>query len=406
MGGPNASLSVVNCCGVSRLRAQRNSLLTLIHSLMARMPHTREKKGQVLPLQTPQAFTNRAHRFRVPNQIPASNPKNGSATYKKGILKNLAKKQLSTTEGLSALDPEQVETVRKANKGKFRENSRYVIKKDEDPAETPVPSKKRKVHCDDDAESIPEQEEPKAKRPRTQMGQNIEVEAPNFTPGFIYDNAGEDANLGSAGFYSEPTATPGTWDYQQQEPSPTDTANLREYQSQENFVLLFATIDDVGLALVEDPSFTSPDAVIWARRNGNQQTRQIDVHWYRESTPRYVGPDGVMREDVVAHGLWQQAEAFEPIPGDYQTAPEVYSAHNIESPFTPYNFPPEFDPFFGKRNYGGYQGFVGQIPNYPETPTVPSLQTPLSAPSQIGRYQTQADSSEEVWRDHHGSTGF
>lgn len=136
MGGSNASLSVVNCCGVSRLRAQRNSLLTLIHSLMARMPHTREKKGQVLPLQTPQAFTNRAHRFRVPNQIPASNPKNGSETYKKGILKNLAKKQITTTEGLSALDPEQVENVRKANKGKFKKNSRYVVKKDEDSAGT------------------------------------------------------------------------------------------------------------------------------------------------------------------------------------------------------------------------------------------------------------------------------
>ena len=360
----------------------------------------------MLPLQTPQAFTNRAHRFRVPNQIPASNPKNGSGTYKKGILKNLAKKKMTTTEGLSTLDPEQVENVRKANKGKFKENSRYVVKKAEDSAEAPVPSKKRKIHRDDDAESEPEQEEPKAKRSRTQMEHNLEAEAPNFAPGFIYDDAGQDANLGSAGFYSEPTATPGIWDYQGQEPSPTDTAISREYQSEENLVLLFATIDDLGLALVEDPSFTSPDAVIWARRNGNQQTRQIEVHWYRESTPRYVGPDGIMMEGVVASGLWHQPEALEPIPGDYQAAPEVDSAHNVESPFSPNDFPPGFDPFFRELNYEGYQGFMGQTPNIPQTPTIPSLQTPLSAPSQIGRYQTQADSSEEVWRNHHGSTGY
>ena len=35
------------------------------------MPHTREYRGKVLPLQTPQAFRDRAHRFRIPNQISA-----------------------------------------------------------------------------------------------------------------------------------------------------------------------------------------------------------------------------------------------------------------------------------------------------------------------------------------------
>ena len=93
------------------------------------MPHARVKKGVVLALQTPQAFTNRAHRFRVPNQIPAFNPKNGSETYRIGILKNLAERRMNTTEGLSALDPDQVDKVRNPNKGKFKDNSRYIVKR-------------------------------------------------------------------------------------------------------------------------------------------------------------------------------------------------------------------------------------------------------------------------------------
>ena len=63
----------------------RKLLLREVHSLLAQMPHTRKHKGKVLPLQTPQAFTNRTYRFRGPNQIPASNMKNGSATYKAQI---------------------------------------------------------------------------------------------------------------------------------------------------------------------------------------------------------------------------------------------------------------------------------------------------------------------------------
>ena len=57
-------------------------MLTRIYSLLARMPRTQMHKGKVLPLQTPQAFTNRTYRFRVPNQIPASKMKNESAAYK------------------------------------------------------------------------------------------------------------------------------------------------------------------------------------------------------------------------------------------------------------------------------------------------------------------------------------
>ena len=89
--------------------------------------------------------------------------KNGSATYKAEILKKPAKKSATTTEALSTLNPDQIDEVRKVNKGKFKRNSRYVVK-DEGSRGTPAPSKKRKARCADDTEFEPEQEEPKAKK--------------------------------------------------------------------------------------------------------------------------------------------------------------------------------------------------------------------------------------------------
>lgn len=365
------------------------------------MPHTRVKKGVLLTLQTPQAFTNRAHRFRVPNQIPASNPKNGSETYKNGILKNLADRCMNTTEGLSALDPDQIDKVRKPNKGKFKENSRYIVKKDDESAETPPPAKKRKVHFED-TESETEQGEPKAKKPCARTPQSLGLEAHDLTQGFIYDNADQDAYLGGVGSYDESTDTAGLLNKQEQEVFPPYAAD----QNGDGLVPLFSTIFDRDLALVVDQSFTSPDAVMWARRNGNQQTGQITVFWYRQDTPRYVGSDGVMIEDVVDADIWPTFEAEEPIPGDTQQTPEVASAQDVASSFTLSNNPYASDPLFDEPSYGGYQHLPGQAPSYPQMPVVPSSQPPLPFPNQIGRYQTQSDYSEEVWRNHHGFTGF
>ena len=157
MGGADAGSSLVNGRRVSRSALhyfREIHLLTVLHSLLARMPHTRERKGEILPLQTPQAFTNRAYRFRIPNQIPASNSKNGSNAYKEEILKNLAKEN--------------------------------VVKKTEGSAQAPPPSRKRKAYCDDDdgdAEPEPEQVGPEAKRPCTRAPEDWREEVPNTEPG-------------------------------------------------------------------------------------------------------------------------------------------------------------------------------------------------------------------------------
>lgn len=257
-----------------------------VADLLARMPHTRERYGRMMPLQTPQAFTNRAHRFRVPNQIPASNPKNGSATYMEAIKRNLGKTRSETTEGLSTLSQGQIKKVKKANEGKFKENSRYVVK-DKKPPETSPSSKKRKAHSEDEIESESEQETSRVKRhctTRTPQNSGAEIPKPNDpSRESIYDDNNEASDLVGACFYVE------------------------ESQNEEDRIPLFVSIGDRDLALVENPTFTSPYAVLDAQHNGYQLTRPINILWYRRSILRYVGPAGNIVEDVVHDDCWNDS---------------------------------------------------------------------------------------------------
>ena len=104
--------------------------------------------------------------------------RNGSATYKAQILRNLAEQSASTTEGLSVLNPDQVEKVRKVNKGKFKQNSRYVAKKNKGTTNPPPPSHKRKARHYDDTESEPEQAVQEAKKGCTRAQRYVGLEAP------------------------------------------------------------------------------------------------------------------------------------------------------------------------------------------------------------------------------------
>lgn len=248
-----------------------------------------------MPLQTPQAFTNRAYRFRIPNQIPASNPKNGSRTYKEGILKNIAGKSATTTEALSTLDRAQVDQLRRANKGKFNENSRYVINGDGESTEPPSRSKKRKVHGNDDTESESGQE---AKRPCTRTHQDLGAETP---PEFANEYNVEDAYQYGQGYYEDSTYTDGACGDQGEVGTPMEDQNEAE-----DLVPLFLTTYDRLLALTE--GFTTPEAVVYARENGYQQTLAFSVYWYRQSIPRHVEPEGNVVEDVVGSAFFHMIE--------------------------------------------------------------------------------------------------
>ena len=483
MGGSNSRISVAICCRVSHTTADNVfHMLTQIYSLLARMPHTRKDKGKVVPLQTPQAFTNRSYRFRIPNQIPASKMTNGSATYKLQIIKSLEEQNAKTTETLSTLNPKQVEEVRKINKGKFKQNSRYVTKKDTESLKTPAPSLKRKARRvdDDETESEIEQEKPKAKKPYLpkpyEMGGAEAAVGTEASPGYVYDDTNGNAYPNEGNNHNVPTGNPRRWHGQEPYPSSAHHTGLEVGQSREDLVPLFASIDDQVHALNMDETFTSPLAVILARRHGHPLTEFIYVNWYRQSTPRHVGEDGMMVEDVVDEAFTFDEEAQEPIPSNNQ--PTLYvdqaSINDIPVP-VPDSYGPShgvnpdilartpsnslLTPAMGLNapDYGVYQDTLGQTasdpwaapamdlyasnhgiypgvlrrpnnppvpplgpyvpahnfypdvvgqPSYPPVTPVENLNAPLPFPNQIGRYRTESDTSEEVWRNHHGSTGF
>ena len=403
-------------------------------------------KGKVLPLQTPQAFTNSTYRLRVANQIPASKMKNGSAAYKQEILKNLAEKSVTTTEALSTLNPDQIEEVRKVNKGKFKRNSRYVVK-DEGSRRNPPPSKKRKARDAEDTESEPEQEEPKAKKPFVHMSQNMGAEpaiVADLTPGFVYDNTFGDSEFNGGGYYNAPTDASGLWYGQEQDASTMESTYLGAEQSAEDLVPLFATTEDQQVALLMDSTFTNPSEVIWARRNGNQNTTPIGVYYYLQSTPRHIDEDGMVVADVAHDAFSLQWEASEPIPNDVQQhMPPAFNPELDDPsdgvypgflppqtsnaiPLTPVTgmygpnhgiYPnnltqtpnyPLVTPGMGSYapSHGVYPDVLGQAPNYPSVTPVTTLQAPLPFQNQIGRYQAESDAAEEVLRNQYGSTGF
>ena len=345
----------------------------------------------MLRLQTPQAFTNRAYRLRVANQIPATNPRNGSATYKEGILENVAKESATTTEGLSVLNASQVDLVRRKNKGKFIDNSRYVIdNKDSRPA-----SRKRNSTGDDDTESKSEQG---TKKPCTRKVQSLEVESQLADNADIYSDGTYD--------YEEPRETAEQRVDLEREDHPTNNTGFSEDLDQDCLVPLFATSDDQGLALVENEQWTSPEAVILARRQWNQQTRQINVYWYNPCVPRHVGVDGNSVPEVVDFAFRHLYQAEEQIPSDTHFTWQGDSAYGDVPPSTQSITPAAIDSLLDEPYRHNTQDLSPRASGNPQSTASSSSQTPLSAPIQVGRYQTQSDSAEEVWRNQYGPAGF
>lgn len=205
----------------------------------------------------------------MPNQIPASHPKNRSKAMRAEIGKNLGKRSLKITEALSILDQDQIDKIRSANTGNFKENSRYIVNKDE--AHT--------MYIDENIDSATEEAVPKANRPYIRLSQTLEdgVQGLKDTAlRSVYDD-NKDAEWD---FYDEIAGTPLATDHHKQVNLPSNTEGSMKNQAQEYLVPLFATIEDQELAPIEDETFVSPSAIIQARRNGNQQTRQIVVYWY------------------------------------------------------------------------------------------------------------------------------
>jgi hypothetical protein len=68
-------------------------------------------------------------------------------------------------------------------------------------------------------------------------------------------------------------------------------------------VPLFATIDDQNLALIQNDTFTSPEAVLAMRGLGIDDGCTVDINivWMPKDTPRFSDNDGTVFEHVIGH---------------------------------------------------------------------------------------------------------
>ena len=384
--------------------------------------------------------------------MPTAKPKNGSAAYKKEILKNLAKKNAQTTEDLPTLSQPQIAKARKANKGNFAGNSRYIVKKDEGSAGMPPPSsRKRKTNRDDAAEPEDYLEAPEAKRQRTPPPYQTGVEK---TLGAVGDDVDADADTDweGADLYNAPPNSAALVKDQSQQLGPAQATGQFQDHYQNGLVLLFSTIVDREYALAVDKTFTTAAAVKRAQEEGFQ-LEWINAEWYRPNVPRYVNPDGSVVESVVhtdafdqivfpggfnddSQGAFEGSGAYNAPPSFSQNDGAVQGSgtYNATSPFAqdngafyddsqnilqgngaydatssfvqddgtydatstfPYgDVPSDFNTFYDQHDFGGNPTPLPQIPTNP----LPTLQTQPSGIQQSEGYETQPDIFEEIWQ--------
>ena len=379
--------------------------------------------------------------------MPTAKPKNGSAAYKKEILKNLAKKNAQTTEDLPTLSQPQIAKARSANKGNFAGNSRYVVKKDDGSTGMPPPSsKKRKINRDDATEPEEYLEAPEAKKQRTQPPYQTGVEMASGAVGDDVD-ADADTDWEGADLYNAPPNSAALVNDQSQLLGPAQATGQFQDHYENGLVLLFSTIVDREYALAVDKTFTTAAAVKRAKEDGFQ-LEWINVEWYRPNVPRYVNPDGSVVESVVhmdafdqlvfpggfnddSQGAFEGSGAYNAPPSfaqdedafqgsgtynatssfaqddgafndDSQGTLHGVGAHNATPLFAqddgsydaastfPYgDVASDFNTFYDQHDFGGNPNPLPQIPTTP----LPTLQT-----QQSEGYETQPDIFDEIWQ--------
>ena len=297
--------------------------------------------------------------------MPTARPKNGSAAYKKEILRNLAEKNAKTTEDLPTLKQSQIAKVRKANEGKFDENSRYVVKKKEGSTAMPPPPSSRKRKANHDNDTVPEEplEAPVVKRQRIQTPYQMGLETPgpnDQTWGSLSDDVDADAYWEGANVYNAPPNSATVGNEQTKSLSPAQSTSHFQDHYENGLVLLFSTIIDRQHALAISPSFTSPAAVKRAREEEGWKTDFINVDWYKPDVPRYVNPnDGSIVEGVAHMDAYDQI-VF--LGGFHQSQATVHGNDAYDAPSSL----AQGDGVFNDNSQGTFQdsGFYNATPSF------------------------------------------
>ena len=287
--------------------------------------------------------------------------------------------------------------MRDKNRGKFLENSRYVVGGDDTQETQPATTRKRKSRTGDNDESETEHDK---KRSCTRVSQSVEVD-----PGNAVQQLATSCS-------DEPAETAEQWnsvDVEEHQPHPQERSEDWYQGDEDHLIPLFASIGDRGLALIKNTEWTSPQAVIQARRAGNAETGSINVYWYNAGISRHMDLDGNTVDDVVDDAAVHLYEAEECMPGDNDDdvlATQYASAHDAVPQSTHDDVWDAADSSLDAQGHENLQGFPSHVMYNAPTAASSGPYVPFSDPSHIGSYQTPSDSPKGDWRNQYGLAGF
>lgn len=199
-------------------------------------------------------------------------------------------------------------------------------------------------------------------------------------------------------------------DFEVREPVPDD--------SQTTFNVDHPSSGGVPESYVQTPHdiLVTPVASLHATSHGAYPDTVGQAAYYPPASPAtgpYAPSDGVYpgiltQTSVMPYGslvtpAWgvdapsyggQQGSVATPATGPYAFNHGMYPDDLRQSPYNPPVTPSDYAPA-----HGFYPDMLGQTPSHPPV-------TPVTHLDQIGRDQTGSNTSEEVWRSHHRSTGF
>ncbi len=332
------------------------------------MPHFRQKieGGDFVPLQSSRAFTNRAMRFRQPKAIIPTNQRKGTTTIVEYIRSHLDKHNAETAEEVPQLTRAQLKKAKKANKGKFSMNSRYINQSEN---ASKSGNMKRKVG-EDYGDSDEENTESRAKRAKKEVNSppTDQRNAPMPTPhGWRERNRSISHNdqLASQGF-SDPEMA--HW-------VPFSQAD----EDEKPLIPLFVSLECEELAAIQDATYTTPEIVLEARANGCTMLAEVEIRWYPEDVEREVDDRGREHEYVVIRGEFERCDLKD--DNEHDDVPPPPTAPVIAQPLLP-------------------------TPTQAPAPAPAAPQTTIQDEHTFFLGDEEGHLYENPWRHHYGPSGF
>ena len=250
------------------------------------MPPTREiANGKIRALEGLTTFTNRTLRFRDSQGLLPAKKRRGGQSRRDLVDERLSRAGVSSIEDLPPPHPLELEQAKARNRGKFNNNSRYLI---EEPLADERPNKKRKRAIEDAATPKDEGVKPKAKRSRAMAASTTQSRSLNS------ESQGQ-PQQGNARPLLSPVSLPFDDEMGVNKAPFASTSFDRETDSplarDAGLTALFQNLDEEHYAAEVNHDFLDPMTLLFAQDQGDPHADDIRVHWYPANVQRAFGED-------------------------------------------------------------------------------------------------------------------